>query len=270
MAVIWYPDADDAVDLPLAADPDVVGANSVAALARYHAVGDASALVVPDGATFIKVKPLTASQLAACGTKAGAAPALGIILSDEAGAAGDDAYQAAWKAAEAALSAAERAMLDAWRDGGMDESHEGAEVGQRVATDAAQASTKARAGYVDGLDAGQRASLVGYQEWTRRRDEEVLRAGWLSVSNWHGAVQADLVPTLDKVRPLSVQQETRAEIVRHILRVSTMPPMGKACFDSQSGALTRSPCTPGPASRVQNTSNGAPAETADAEVSAVA
>ena len=267
MAVLFFPDADAEVDYPLASDPDVVAVNTITALARYQVTGDYGALNVPPEATVVTVKPLSASGLASAGARAGAAPALGSILHAE---AAEAAYTEAWKAAEAEMPKVQRAAVMAWRDDGMDDAHEGAAEGATL-TEAAQASSnKARALYLDSLDKPQRGSYDAYVEWGRRRDVEVLRLGWVGISNWPDVSRGELVAALDKVRPFHIQAATRSEIVRHIMRASTLPPLGKASSDSQSGAATPSRCTHGPASRAKNSTPGVDAEIVDGRESGAA
>lgn len=256
----WYDDAAAEVDTVLACDPDVAAANGAAAIARYLADGDASRLVVPDGATRVVIRPLTDAELKRAASSAGMAPQLGAILSGDAEEKADDARTAAWVESEAALGREDRLALNAWRDEGLPLRHPGADVGERLGEAAGDAANRAHAAFVDALTPDERASVEAFRAWQSRREENTLRAGWVS---WigHDFTPDELVTRLDSVRPLSVQRAMRAEIVRHIQRVSVLPPLGKAPSGSPSTAATPTSCTHGHAQTAEPEGSDAPGAT---------
>lgn len=264
MAVLFYLDAAAEVRLPLGCDPDVVKANTPAALAGYYSSGDASALVVPEGASWLILRPLSPSELTQAENEAGVVPALGRVLARQVAEAERAARTAAWKAGEAALSPEERGALKAWRDAGMPMSsgHPGADLAVRLGGASGAAATRAGALALDAMTAEDRAAWQAFDAWTRRREDAIARRGWLGVSTWPDVPTAALWDTLAAVRPASLREAMRDEIAGHVARLSELPPLGKACSGSPSGGPTATPSTPGPVRPATPSATAPTAETA--------
>lgn len=248
MAVSFHLDAAAEVELPLCCDPDTQAANPVPALARYLSDGDASGLVVPEGATLLRLRPLSASELVQVDAEAGAVPALGRLLEGQVAKAEHAARTAAWKAGEAALDAVEREALKAWRDAGMPADHDGARVAGRLGLESHHAAERGRAEAVDALSPTERAAFDAFGAWSGRRAAAMVRRGWLGVSNWPDVQASDLVRTLELVRPATLREAMRGEIARHVARLSELGHLGKASSGSRSREPIPRLSTPGTAS----------------------
>lgn len=265
MAVSFHLDAAAEVEIPLCCDPDVQAANAVPALARYLSDGDPSALVVPEGATLLRIRPLSASELVQVDAEAGAVPALGRLLEVQVAKAEQGARAAAWKAGEALLDAHGREALKAWRDAGMPSDHDGAAVAGRLGLDSHYAAERGRAEAVDALSPTERSALDAFAAWSARRSAAMVKRGWLGVSNWPDVPTVDLLRTLELVRPAGLREAMRSEIARHIARISELGHLGKASSGSRLREPTPRLSTPGtasPASSVDTAQPGAIAASA--------
>ena len=257
----FYASALEEVDVPLACDPLVQERNDALVLARYSVDGDRAGLVVPPGATVARLRPLSAQEIQACGVDAGSGSHLGAIVEGEIAEALQRERVEAWKAAEAALEPEDRALLNAWRDEGRGDDHPGAQVGHRVIGEVADRVRRARARAIDDLPPASAAALREHEAWERRRDDAMLRRGWLGMAGWvdeqgRPMPQARLVDCLGLVRPLGLQRDLRGELVQHLMRMSTLEPLGKASSPSGSTEGILTPSTPGPARTASDAASG--------------
>ena len=102
MAVLVPDAAGPPVRLPLACDPQVQEANDDEALREYLDTGDFSSLVVPDGSSWVEVRPMTPGRSEAARASAGPVPIFGLQVFAEVGdgdgyEALDDAERAAYR-----------------------------------------------------------------------------------------------------------------------------------------------------------------------------
>lgn len=257
----FYASALEEVEVPLSCDPVLQEANDALVLARYSVDGDRGGLVVPEGATVARLRPLSAQEIQACGVDAGSGSHLGAIVEGEIADALQRERVEAWKAAEAALGPEDRALLNAWRDEGRGDAHPGAQVGHRVIGEVAERVRRARARAIDDLPPASAAALREHEAWERRRDAAMLRRGWLGMTGWvdeqgRPMPRERLVECLDLVRPLGLQQEVRRELVQHLMRMSTLEPLGKASSPSVSTEGSKMPSTSGPATTARSEASG--------------
>jgi len=78
MGIRFYASTTSEARFVLAADPAVAEANTSEALVAYLRTGDDEALVVPDGATAVVLRPLTHEELTSARSSAGPVPVLGL------------------------------------------------------------------------------------------------------------------------------------------------------------------------------------------------
>lgn len=224
MALAFYPDAAQPVELPLGHDPDTLEASGDDAVALYLVTGDPAKLTVPEGATWVTVRALTTEEMRLAGKRAGLAPALGAVIHDQ---VAEVEQKARDEAAPGVLTDEERALAAEWLQSG---EGEGQALTEKLGEAVGKAEREARARYLQTLPEQERQAWEDYREWEARRESEMVALGWVGArgGGWEAVPQDRLLYTLDHlVRPLSLRERIREELAIHIRRLSVLPPEGK-------------------------------------------
>jgi len=194
MAIKFYPNADEVIEIVLACDPSLQEANTEEVLAKYLATGDDSDLEKPEDVSVFKIKPLTVAQLSIARRKAGRASVLGDEIKKKLDSANLKAMENIQKALGLAIGE-ERELTE-----------------DELDSDEFKPSFT-----LDDLSDKEYKAYNVTLAYDEAFNDALVKLG----------MKADTGGDLANIRPLNFQMKVRNELFVHILRATNMSAEGK-------------------------------------------